>query len=457
MSNLWITPEELGDYADSEFAYEAAKAASNLLWTLSGRKYSGVTTVTERYVCATLAYRYGSSQRNTRADLVLGDVYNMPYSDIDSYTAVTSDGLSPQSRLRLRGRPITKIHVMRNRAGVVIDPASYYLVDHSTIQATAGSRWSPCDSEITYTYGIEPPTLGKMAARTMALEFAKLWNGDDDCILPQRVTSISRQGVSYTLLDNQEFIDDMRTGLYAVDMFLKSVNPDKARNKARVFSPDVPRARRYTPRGYKLGVSALDLSVSANAGSGQVKMSLDAINAGFLSYEPEWTTYIIIRNFSESTSKTLIDAVTMADPTPNVVTVTNRSLTSNRATLTTGVAHNIAVGSSILVQGVDAVFNGSYTVYSVPTPTTLTYTKTNVNVLSTASSGTISAATDDVLTLTVSYDDALSVIGKVDPGTYDLYAERPTGGVDGIETVYITSGNFYISLADSTINAYTLG
>ena len=101
MSNLWITPEELGTYAESEFAYEAAKAASNILWALSGRKYSGVTTVTERYVCATLAYRYGSSSRNTRADLVLGDVYNMPYSDMDSYTAVTTDGLSPQSRLRL--------------------------------------------------------------------------------------------------------------------------------------------------------------------------------------------------------------------------------------------------------------------------------------------------------------------------------------------------------------------
>jgi len=48
MSNLWITPEELGDYGNYEFSYEAAKAASNLLWAMSGRKYSGVATVTER-------------------------------------------------------------------------------------------------------------------------------------------------------------------------------------------------------------------------------------------------------------------------------------------------------------------------------------------------------------------------------------------------------------------------
>ena len=455
MSNLWITPEELGDYAESEFAYEAAKAASNLLWALSGRKYSGVTTVTERYVCATLAYRYGSSSRNTRADLVLGDVYNMPYSDMDSYTAVTTDGLSPQSRLRLRGRPITKIHAMRNRAGVIMNPNSYYLVDHSTIQSVAGSRWSPCDSEITYTYGIEPPTMGKMAARVLAMEFCKLWNGDDDCVLPQRVTSISRQGVSYTILDSQDFIDDMRTGLYSIDLFLKSVNPDKARNKARVFSPDVPRGRRYTPKSLRYGASDLDMSVSAVTSEGEVEVSLDAINAGFLSTENGWTPYIILRNYAETTSSTLMDAVSMADPTPAAVSVSNKSLTSNVATLTTSVAHNIVVGSAIVVASVGSPFNGNYTVVAVPTTTTLTYARTNANVVSAVATGTVSASTDDVLTLTVTYDEALAVIGKVDPGSYDLYADRTTGAET--ETVYISSGNLSIAMADTSINAYTLG
>lgn len=455
MSNLWITPEELGDYAESEFAYEAAKAASNLLWALSGRKYSGVTTVTERYVCATLAYRYGSSSRNTRADLVLGEVYNMPYSDMDSYTAVTTDGMSPQSRLRLRGRPITKIHAMRNRAGVIINPNSYYLVDHSTIQSVAGSRWSPCDSEITYTYGIEPPTMGKMAARALAMEFCKLWNGDDDCILPQRVTSISRQGVSYTILDSQDFIDDMRTGLYSIDLFLKSVNPDKARNKARVFSPDVPRGRRYTPKSLKLGASDLDMSVSAATSTGEVQVSLDAINAGFLSDNLGWTPYLILRNYAETASATLMDSVSMTDPTPTAVSVTTKSLTANTVLLTTSTPHKIIVGSAINVVGVGVPFNGNYIVEQVPTATTLTYAKTNANIASTAASGTVAAPTDDVLTLTVTYDQALAVIGKIDPGSYDLYADRANG--TETETVYISSGNLSIAMASTSINAYTLG
>lgn len=454
MSNLWITPEELGAYAESEFAYEAAKAASNLLWAMSGRKYSGVTTVTERYVCATLSYRYGPSVRNNKAELVLGDVYNIPYSDMDSYTAVTTDGLSPQSRIRLRGRPVSKIHTIRNRNGAVVDPTSYYLVDHSTIQATAGSRWTPCDIEVTYTYGIEPPTMGKMAARTLAMEFCKLWNGDDDCILPQRVTSVSRQGVSYTILDSQDFIAELRTGLYAVDLFLKSVNPDGARAKARVFTPDVPRGRRYTPKALKLGASDLDVTVTAG-GSGSTSVSLTSINSNFLVEEAGWTPYVVVRNYSDSASVTIDDAVDVADPTPSPATVSNKALTSNVATITTAAAHNLYIGTSVVVAGVDATFNGTYTITNVPSSTTFTYDKTAANVPSASATGTVAADYDDRITITLQYDDILKTIGKIDPGTYDIYASQTVD--DTTETVYIGSGNLKVSLSTSVINAYTLG
>lgn len=454
MSNLWITPEELGTtFEETEFSYEACKAASNLLWALSGRKYSGVTTVTERYVCATLSYRYGPSVRNHKAELVLGDIYNIPYTDMDSYTAVTTDGLSPQSRLRLRGRPVTKIHTIRNRSGVVVNPSSYYLVDHSTIQATTGSKWTPCDIEVTYTYGVDPPTLGKMAARTLALEFCKLWNGDDDCILPQRVTSVARQGVSYTIIDSQEFIDDLRTGLYAVDLFLKSVNPDRARARTRVFTPDVPRGRRYSPKAYKLGASDLDVDVLAG-GVGIADVSLDSINAMFLAEELGWTPYIILRNYAETTSKKIEGSVTVSDPTPTTITVSGKSLADGIAKLTTSTAHNLEPGADIVVAGVDATFNGTYVVLNAPTPTTVTYEKTAANVTQTSSSGTITASADDRIEIEIIYNDALSVLGKVDPGTYDLYAERDSGSE--IETVYIASGNVKVKLATSAVVGYTL-
>jgi hypothetical protein len=258
VSNLWVGVEELDDYADSEYAYEAVKTASQLLWSLSGRKYSGTTTVTEKYICSSRAYRLGQSSKNYTAELVQGQIYNIPFDEFDDYAEMTTDGMSPSSRLRLRGRPVQQVHSVRDRTGQIVSPSRYYLVDHSTLQARSGVPWTPCNIEVTYSYGSPAPALGRAAARVLATEFVKLWNGDE-CDLPSRVTSVARQGVSYTILDNQDFIDDMRTGLYVVDLFLKSANPDKARAKAKVFSVDVPRARRMVSKPPVLPISNLDM------------------------------------------------------------------------------------------------------------------------------------------------------------------------------------------------------
>jgi hypothetical protein len=302
MTALWVQPAELGDYGLTEYAQEACETASFLMWALSGRKYTGSTTVTERYVCAKRAYRLGASSRNYGGVLVGGEVYNIPVNDFDNYAELVADGLAPESRIRLRGKNVTKIHAVRNRQGIILDPSSYYLVDHSVLQATAGVPWTPCNVEVTYTYGSPPPMAGKMAARTLALEFARLWSGDDDCALPQRVTSISRQGVSYTLLDSQDFIDDMRTGVYAVDLFLKSVNPDGAKRRSKVFSPDVPRARRYTPKSNPLTANtSLDLSVVKNTPATWDSLVANADVTIFFD-EAGWTPVVSVSNYSGTKS-----------------------------------------------------------------------------------------------------------------------------------------------------------
>jgi len=64
--------------------------------------------------------------------------------------------------------------------------------------------------------------------------------------------------------------------------------------------------------------------------------------------------------------------------------ITNKALTSNVATLTTAVVHGLCVGMEIVITGVDATFNGTYTITGVPTTTTFTYAKTATNVTSTA-------------------------------------------------------------------------
>jgi hypothetical protein len=68
-------------------------------------------------------------------------------------------------------------------------------------------------------------------------------------------------------------------------------------------------------------------------------------------------------------------------------TVSNKALTSNVATLTTSAEHTYLAGDVVVVSGVDATFNGTYSIIDVPTNVTFTYEKIASNVTSAAASG----------------------------------------------------------------------
>jgi hypothetical protein len=307
VSNLWVTPEELGTYANSDYAYEACKSASYLLWGMSGRKFSGVTTVTERYVSSYDPYlRSGGSSLTYSPVLLQGNVVNMPSGGRYAEDDFQGDGTSSNSRVRLRGRKVVKVHTLRDLDGNIIEPSKYYLSDHSTIFGVPGAGWSPSQVEVTYTYGSPAPSAGRSAARVLATELVKLYEDDDTCALPQRVTSISRQGVSYTLLDNQDFIDELKTGIYAIDLFLKTVNPDKARARSRVFSPDQPRARRITGASPLYPLSAFDLYVTADGAANLYYFS--EINGDFLDSDNNWNIQIDFSDINNLTTTTIANA-----------------------------------------------------------------------------------------------------------------------------------------------------
>ena len=65
------------------------------------------------------------------------------------------------------------------------------------------------------------------------------------------------------------------------------------------------------------------------------------------------------------------------------VSVSNKSLTSNVATLTTSAAHGFEIGQTVVVAGVDSTFNGTYLITN-KTNNTFTYAKTASEVASTA-------------------------------------------------------------------------
>jgi hypothetical protein len=62
-----------------------------------------------------------------------------------------------------------------------------------------------------------------------------------------------------------------------------------------------------------------------------------------------------------------------------VIPVAFKSLTSAEATLKTTVEHGLSIGNSVVVDGVDSVFDGVYPIKRVPTPTSIVYDRVRVS------------------------------------------------------------------------------
>lgn len=133
--------------------------------------------------------------------------------------------------------------------GVILSPSAYRLDPGGLLVRTDGNLWPCCQdlskdtSEegtwyIELSHGQEVPESGKLAAGNYACELVKACVGEE-CAIPQRVTSLVRQGVSMTLLDPQEFLDNGLTGLPIVDSFIRAFNPNGLDRRATAWSPEV--------------------------------------------------------------------------------------------------------------------------------------------------------------------------------------------------------------------------
>lgn len=108
------------------------------------------------------------------------------------------------------------------------------------------------------------------------------------------------------------------------------------------------------------------------------------------------------------------------------VSINNKALTSNVATLTTTAAHGLCTGMEITITGVDATFNGTYRITAIPTTTTFTYAKTASNVASTAVSpvGTGTAEIIHFIDYNSGTDDP--VYSLCDDGVYAYWVTNDT-------------------------------
>ncbi len=115
------------------------------------------------------------------------------------------------------------------------------------------------------------------------------------------------------------------------------------------------------------------------------------------------------------------------------VNISRASLTSNIALITTATAHGYQVGDTILIAGAtNGVFNGTYTVASVPTTNTLTFARTNANITDAVSAGTVSVVVVTAPDTTVAIAEVINFTSQGNTQyTYFLYPEGTINNTSG--------------------------
>lgn len=220
----WITSTELGDCGcvttppTPAVLESSIQVASEVLYALSGGVYPGV--------CEGLVRPCGDACRCNFTDCGCNRL--------------------PKAFLRRDVIAVSEVDI----AGEILD-ASAYRLQGSYLVRLDGNYWPCCQDlsaepgaadtfTVTLTYGAAPPQMGIEAAKILASELVRACTPGETCALPARVTAITRQGVSMALLDPFDFLDSGRTGLYSVDLFLSTVNPQGLRSRSSAWSPDLP-------------------------------------------------------------------------------------------------------------------------------------------------------------------------------------------------------------------------
>lgn len=210
----------------------AQDSAQSLLWSLTGRRY-GVCTTTEWYrppcdsPCVQPWVREFGPGVDWRVNRTYGWLHDCCHLTL-SQTPV---------------RAVLEVEVL----GDVL-PETEYALELDRLMRY-GECW-PCDEgcddppvKVTYAYGIDVPALGELAMGELACEFLAALTGAD-CRLPSNAISVTRQGITVDLGDQQTLFEMGRIGLPISDAFIRSVNPNKLQSQSKVWTPDTARRAR---------------------------------------------------------------------------------------------------------------------------------------------------------------------------------------------------------------------
>lgn len=243
---------------------EAAAAASEILFVRSGRIFTGK--------CGPVTVRPVARPTDMDARTWLGAGggawgYNASWGSCNYYGlgaggVASHYGCTNPPEIELGAYPVNEI-IQVLIDGTVIPSNEYELRDHKTLvriiptpsyTPTECFGWPTCqiqdlpDSQegtfsVTYTFGQDPGSGGRMACKALAQCFALAHLGVSDAF-PMRTTQIQRQGITAQVTDVIDILSKGALGIYEVDSWIASVNPTKQTRQSTVWSPDLGRPRR---------------------------------------------------------------------------------------------------------------------------------------------------------------------------------------------------------------------
>lgn len=129
--------------------------------------------------------------------------------------------------------------------GAVLDPSAWRVDDGVRLLRLDGGQWPKCqdmaaapDAEgsfvVVWKEGSRADGVVAWAAGLLAVEYAKSCMGLA-CELPDGVTSVTRQGVSWEV--STSIFDEGLTGIREVDTVVRIYNPNGLRTPPRVWTP----------------------------------------------------------------------------------------------------------------------------------------------------------------------------------------------------------------------------